>query len=74
MALTKAGYYPAAKKCFERAIELDSENPSYHFSLGVVCGKLQDYKKALECFDTVLYLSPGHEGAIKGRLMALKRK
>ena len=72
ISLTKLRYYDAAAKCFERAFLLDSENAAYIFSLGIVYGKTGTYDKALECFEKALEIEPGHEGAAKGKLMALK--
>jgi len=72
MSFTKHGYYDAAIKCFDGAVNLEPDNPVYIFSLGLVYGKTGNYESAINCFVKVLQIEPGHQGAIKGKNMAIR--
>ena len=50
--------YPEAKASYEKAIELDPNNPVNYYQLGNVLVKLGDYDMAKEYFDKTLGLNP----------------
>lgn len=50
--------YLHARNCFERSIAEDSNNPIYHYYLGVTLEKLGNHVKAAEQYQKCLELKP----------------
>lgn len=72
-ALSRLGRMVDALDSFERALEIDSDNPNIHVGVGSI---LQDClgrsQEALEHFDTALKLDPSHSMAWHCRGVALE--
>lgn len=43
--------FRASKECFEKAIELDTDNAEYHLKLSIACCKEEDYEEAIKELD-----------------------
>lgn len=52
------GYHVNAKQCYERAVQLDSENWKWHYYLGLVLAENGEWSEASAEFDDVLELRP----------------
>lgn len=57
-ALTKVGTYENAKTLLQKAIELDSNNPTFWNNLGNVYMHLEQHQLEMICYDNALQLNP----------------
>lgn len=55
-----AGLYSAAVTTFERARQVNDQNPDLHYNLGNAYLAIQDWDKARESFTTVLQMDAGY--------------
>ncbi len=50
-----------AVECFEKAIELERDNASYHYRLSITCSRNNRLRKAIEHAELALKLEPSNE-------------
>jgi len=58
--LAGAGQYKEAIASYEKAIELDPDNPYYHYNAGIVYAELEDFGGAFKAFRKAVELKPDH--------------
>jgi len=63
IAYCDLGEYVDAIVCFEKALELDENNPDIFYNKGIANSELQRYELAAECFDMTLRFDPDHDHA-----------
>ena len=50
-----------AKKCFEKALELEPNKSDFHVSMGLCCFHFKEFEQAIECFDKAREINPFDE-------------
>ena len=63
----KLGKFEEAFVCYNKTLEIDSEDENAWYEKGIVLEKLERYSEALECYDKVLELNSEFEDAIKAK-------
>jgi tetratricopeptide (TPR) repeat protein len=63
LAYNRIGHAADARSIFERALQLDSQNPGILYALAVTCFNLRDYASCKEHLQTSLQLAPDNPGA-----------
>jgi Flp pilus assembly protein TadD len=69
--LANSGGYREAHACFTRAVELEPENASFHFNLGLAYEKLGMFEKAAETYARITQLDPRFHAQAAVRLRNL---
>lgn len=71
IAMTKVGQWGWAETCFNRAIAMQSDNPSFHNNLGRLLRDLGRTPEALPCYREALRLQPDYANAHWNLALAL---
>lgn len=58
--LASDGKYQEALAAYQKAIELDPENPYYHYNAGIIYGEVEDFGAAFKEFRKAVELKPDH--------------
>jgi tetratricopeptide (TPR) repeat protein len=58
--LASEGKFPDALAAYQKAIELDPDNPYYHYNAGIVYGEVGDFASAFKEFKKAVELKPDH--------------
>jgi tetratricopeptide (TPR) repeat protein len=73
LALLQSQRHEEAARELERAVELEPAALNAWGNLGIAYEALNDREKAIQCYQRVLALAPGHPGATR-RLVSLRSK
>ena len=63
--------YDEAIKNYQKAIELDPNNPFFYNGLAIIYANLSDYKKAMETFDKALSISPDDKNILLNKMNSM---
>ncbi len=69
----RCGLHDEAIKLFNKASQLSPENPICWWDLSQAFIGKNDYEEALQCIDKVIELNPLYPGAMRNRVVLLKR-